>query len=245
MKKIKIKKEYWCIITARRNSKSIKRKNISKVKGKELIKYSFDEIKKINKYLSKTIVTTDDFKIKKMCKEYNFEVIDREKKLAGDLVNSVDVVLDVLTKSLEKHGYLPEIFFLIQPTSIFLKSEHIKKLIDIFRRKKIYNSAQTIIKVPHQFHAYNQRYLNKNKTGFVFEKERLKMHNKQTKPIFFAYGNLIACKTEKFIKDKNFFVKPSFGYPLHNIYGFDVDNKFDLKIANKILDRNISKYEKN
>ena len=245
MKKIKIKNEYWCIITARRNSKSIKRKNISKVKGKELIKYSLDQIKLIDRNLKKTLVTTDDLKIKRMCKNYGFEVINREKKLAGDLINSVDVVLDVLKKSLDKYKYLPKVFFLIQPTSIFLKSDHIKKLINIFKSKKIYNSAQTIIKVPHQFHAYNQRYLHNNKTGFVFEKERLKMHNKQTKPIFYAYGNLIACKTEKFIKNKNFFVKPSFGYPVHNIYGFDVDNKFDLRIANKILDKNISKYEKN
>ena len=34
-----------------------------------------------------------------------------------------------------------------------------------------YNSGQTIIKVPHQFHAYNQRYFKNSKTNFVFEKE--------------------------------------------------------------------------
>ena len=47
--KIEFKKEFWCIVTARRNSKSIKRKNLVKIKGKELIKYSFDVIKKSTK----------------------------------------------------------------------------------------------------------------------------------------------------------------------------------------------------
>ena len=145
------------------------------------------------------------------------------------MVNSVDVVTDVLKESFDIYGYLPKFFFLIQPTSIFLKSEHIVNLTNKLKTGR-FKSAQTIIKVPHQFHAYNQRYLKNQKTGFIFERKRMKMHNKQTKPIFYAYGNLIKSKTDQFIKYQNF-SKTSFG--LHkNIFGFDVDNKFDLKLFN-------------
>ena len=64
------------------------------------------------------------------------------------------------------------------------------------------------------------------------------MHNKQRKPKFYAYGNLIACKTKHFLKKKNFFVKPSFGYQIHNIYGFDVDiENFQYSIDNKIVEQ--------
>ena len=136
MKKIKFKNEFWCIVTARKNSKSIKRKNLSKIKGKELIRYSFDELKKVRKYSKKIITTTDDLKIKRLCKIYGFEIIHRKKNLSGDLINSVDVVYDALIKSLRTHGYLPKAFFLIQPTSIFLKSEHIIKLIKVFKNYK-------------------------------------------------------------------------------------------------------------
>tara|TARA_B100000886_G_scaffold295080_1_gene221794 strand:+ start:51095 stop:51829 length:735 start_codon:yes stop_codon:yes gene_type:complete len=244
MKKIKFKNEFWCIVTARKNSKSIKRKNTVKIRGKELIKFSFNEITKLKKIIKKTIVTTDDPIIKKISKKYKFEIIHREDKLSGDLINSVDVVMDVLNKSIGTYGYLPKFFFLIQPTSIFLKSEHINKLIKKLNSGK-YKSAQTIITVPHQFHAYNQRYLKNHKTGFIFEKKRMQMHNKEAKPIFYAYGNLIASKTDKFIKNKNFFLKPSFGLPVKNIFGFDVDNKFDLKIVKQLLTRKISSYEKN
>ena len=40
------------------------------------------------------------------------------------------------------------------------------------------------------------------------------MHNKQTKPKFYAYGNLIACKTKYFIKNKNFLINQVMDYTL-------------------------------
>ena len=145
MKKIKFKNEFWCIVTARKNSKSIKRKNTVKIEGKELIKYSFDEIIKLKENIKKTIVTTDDPIVKKISKRYKFEILHRNSKLSGDLINSVDVVIDVLNKSINTYGYLPKFFFLIQPTSIFLKSRHIKNLIKKLKLGK-FKSAQTIIK---------------------------------------------------------------------------------------------------
>ena len=73
----------------------------------------------------------------------------------------------------------------------------------------------------------------------------MKMHNKQTKPNFYAYGNLIATKTNLFLQNKNFFLKPSFGLEIKNIFGFDLDNKFDLKIIKQLIKKNPSEYEKN
>ena len=95
----------------KKNSKSIKRKNIVKINGKELVKYSFDEIKSLKKHIKKTIVSTDDPTIKKISKNYDFEIIHRSSKLSGDLVNSVDVVIDVLKKCKLKFNYLPKFFF--------------------------------------------------------------------------------------------------------------------------------------
>ena len=47
-KKFKMK-NIWAIVTARRNSKSIKRKNIVKLGNKKIIEYSFDVLDKIRK----------------------------------------------------------------------------------------------------------------------------------------------------------------------------------------------------
>ncbi len=243
MKKIIFKDEVWAIVTARKNSKSIKRKNIVKIKGKELILYSFEELRKIKNIVHKVITSTDDEKIKKMCKRLNYDAFHRNKLLSGDFTNSVDVVLDVLSKSLNKYKFLPKIFLLIQPTSIFLRSSQIIKIVKKLNQRSKFKSAQTIIRVPHQFHAFNQRKFVNKQTSFMFEKKRMMMHNKQTKPRTFAYGNLIACKTKYFIKSKNFFTKPSYGLHISNIYGFDVDNSYDLKVINQILNKSVKSYE--
>ena len=65
------------------------------------------------------------------------------------------------------------------------------------------------------------------------------MHNKQTKPSFYSYGNLIASNTNKFLKESNFFIKPSFGLLIKNIYGFDLDNIFDLKVAQQLVKKKL------
>lgn len=234
--------KFWAIVTARRNSKSIIRKNIKKIKNKELIKYSFDQLIKI-KEIDKIIVSSDDEMIKKICKKYSFEYFKRKKKLSGDLVNSVDVVVDVLKEAKKKFRKIPDYFLLIQPTSIFIDKDNIKDIIIKLKTQK-YNSAQTITKVPHQFHAFNQRALNKNSTTyFVFEDKRMKMHNKQTKPVFYSYGNLIATNSQKFLNKKNFFLKPSYGHVIDRIHSFDLDNNYDLKIINQIVKKPIKFYE--
>ena len=237
-------KNIWAIVTARRNSKSIKRKNIVKLGNKKIIEYSFDVLDKIRKkrQIQKIIVSSDDEIIKKLSKKFNFEYHKRIKKLSGDRVNSVDVVKDVLNTAKNSGYKLPEYFLLIQPTSVFIQKEHLNKIINKLKTNK-FKSAQTIIKVPHQFHAYNQRELFNTKVKFLFEKKRMLMHNKQTKPSFYSYGNLIASNTNKFLKESNFFIKPSFGLLIKNIYGFELDNIFDLKVAQQLVKKKINYYE--
>ncbi len=235
------KNEIWSIVTARKNSKSIKFKNLVPVNNKPLIQYSFDVLKN-NKLISKNVISTDHAKIISISKKYNFEIIKRPKNLSGDLINSVDVVLHVLKKMNSKFKYLPKWFVLIQPTSIFLQSSDLNKLIKKFNNSSA-NSAQTIVKVPHQFHAYNQRYFDGKYTEFIFANKRKKQHNKQVKDLHYAYGNLIATKTESFIDKKNFFCKPSIGVEISKIRSFDLDNLEDLKLISQIIKKKISFYE--
>ena len=61
----KFKKEILAIIPARGGSKSIKNKNIVNLFGKPLIFHSIKSAKKCP-YISRTIVSTDSHKIKKM-----------------------------------------------------------------------------------------------------------------------------------------------------------------------------------
>ena len=77
------------------------------------------KLKSLKKHIKKTIVSTDDPTIKKISKNYNFEIIHRSPKLSGDLINSVDVVIDVLKKCKLKFNYLQSSFFSSAYINIF------------------------------------------------------------------------------------------------------------------------------
>ena len=108
-------------------------------------------------------------------------------------------VIDVINFTLKEYA-LKNIKYqtvsLLQPTSPFLKYQVLDQLIYKLNKSKIHNSIQTVFQIPHNYHAYNQRFIDKekNQIDFVFKKERLKMFNKQTKPIFYKFSNCVVTK---------------------------------------------------
>ena len=64
--------KFAIVIPARKGSKSIKNKNLIKIKKKPLIQYTFDQIKKIN--ILKFILT-DSKQIKSVAKKNNIIII--------------------------------------------------------------------------------------------------------------------------------------------------------------------------
>ena len=76
--------EYLTIIPARKNSKRVKRKNITLVKKKELITYTFKHAIGSN-YKKNIIVSTDDEKIIKLTKKYKLQFLIRPKNYLGQM----------------------------------------------------------------------------------------------------------------------------------------------------------------
>jgi len=107
--------EILAIIPARGGSKSIPRKNIKLIMGKPMIYYSIDACEK-SRYITRTILSTEDKEIKDIAQSYGAEVIDRPIELAQDETKTAPVMLQV-AEVLEKQGYKPDYVVLIQPTS--------------------------------------------------------------------------------------------------------------------------------
>ena len=79
------------IIPARGGSKGLPGKNIKKLAGKPLIKFSIESAKKSK--INKILVTTDDKKIAKIAKSADVEVpFLRPKSLSSDNSSIIDVV---------------------------------------------------------------------------------------------------------------------------------------------------------
>lgn len=226
----------WGIITARGGSKSIPLKNIVPVCGEPLIVYTINAAKKAQT-IDRIICSTDHEEIAKTVEAYDVEVIERPTHLGGDLTASIDVMIDVADNLLKKEGGVAEILVLFQPTSIFITSKQIDTTVNALKNNSKAKSSQTVIKVPHQFHAHNQRIMfdNDKDIAFAYEKEREKGYSKQTKPVYYTYGNLIVTRTKSLIEDKTFFGRPSIPIiiPLYNAY--DLDGQEDIEMAELMI----------
>lgn len=232
----KIIKNSIGIIPARGGSKNIKNKNLTKVNGQTLVEIAYNKAKSSKKF-DKIICSTDSIKIIELCKKKKIPYIKRPKKLSMDNSNVIDAVIHVLNNEKRKNiNY--KIVGLLQPTSPFLKINHIKKVINKLQKNNLLNSCQTIHKTPHNYHFLNSRLIKSNFLKFRFEKERLKKFNKQKKIKIFSFGNFLACRVKNLIKTKNLFVKPA-GYVLiDRISSFDLDDQSDiiyLKVIQKFF----------
>ena len=83
--------KYITVIPARGGSKRFPGKNIHSFMGKPLIAHSIDCSIGCS-LISRTFVSTDDARIKKVSTQYGAEIIDRPKELGGDYVTSAEVM---------------------------------------------------------------------------------------------------------------------------------------------------------
>ncbi|ASJ74604.1 cytidylyltransferase domain-containing protein [Granulosicoccus antarcticus] len=119
------------IIPARGGSKRLPGKNTMQLLGKSLVEWSFDESQK-SKYLSMTIISSDDEKVKTICDYRNMPFINRDTSLATDSASSVSVVLSVLDE-LSSSGVNFDYCCLLQPTSPLRRAEHIDEAITMLK----------------------------------------------------------------------------------------------------------------
>lgn len=106
--------EILSIIPARGGSKGIKRKNIKPILDKPLVAYTIEASLK-SKYITKTIVSSEDDEILEVSKKYGAQILKRPIELAQDETKTAPVMLDVINE-LEKENYKPDYVVLLQPT---------------------------------------------------------------------------------------------------------------------------------
>ena len=117
------------LIPARGGSKGIPSKNIIEIYGKPLIQYSI-ECAKGSKYLDRTIISTDDTKIKDVAVKCGGDVpFMRPPELALDTSKTIDAVVHAINW-LKEHGEEYDYLVLLQNTVPLRKPWHIVEAIE-------------------------------------------------------------------------------------------------------------------
>jgi len=226
----KFNKETWAIIPARGGSKTIPMKNMVDLNGKPLIEYVIRTARSCG-CLQRILCSTENKTILSYCLTRGIEVHKRPIELAGDQIHIADVLVDLLENMEGKENRLPQFVALLQPTSPFVLPDHIQACISKLNQNKKANSAQTITTFPHNFHAYNQRVVKEGYVHFRFPRHRKKDWNKQKKPRFYAFGNVVVTKTIALLRTRDVFAIPSIPHNIPFHYALDVDGPDDLVSA--------------
>lgn len=114
---VKEKLEILAVIPARGGSKGIPRKNIKNFAGYPLIAYSIQAAVN-SKYVTRTIVSTDDVEIAEVAKNYGAEVpFLRPPEFAQDSSLDFPVFENLLQTLMDTEDYKPNIVIQLRPTS--------------------------------------------------------------------------------------------------------------------------------
>ncbi len=114
---VKERVEVLAIIPARGGSKGIPRKNIRDFAGYPLIAYSIHAAL-TSKYVTRTIVSTDDIEIAEVAKQFGAEVpFLRPAEFADDLSLDLPVFRHALETLQKNEGYKPDLVVQLRPTS--------------------------------------------------------------------------------------------------------------------------------
>jgi CMP-N-acetylneuraminic acid synthetase len=226
----------WGIVTARGGSKSIPLKNLVPVCGQPMLTYVIKAATKAT-LVSRIICSTDHQKIAEVARNLGADVTDRPPALSGDDVNTIDVMLDLVETLQRREGVVAEILVLLQPTSLFTTPQQIDDTVSALLQSPDARSSQTVVRVPHQFHAHNQRqmYDDGRDIGWVYPEERARGYNKQTKPAYYAYGNLITTRTHALVEDRTIYGRPSVPVEIPITTAYDLDGPSDLAMAELMI----------
>lgn len=227
--------EILSIIPARGGSKGIPGKNIKLLAGKPLIAYSILESQK-SKYITRTILSTEDEKIKNVALEYSAEVIDRPMELAQDETMTAPVLLHVLEELEKKENYIPDAVVLLQPTCPLRTAEEIDTAFEIFFNEDCDSVfAAKYAMISHSM--WKKLHDGSFESLYDFRTRPRRQDTDRHYKLYWETGSIYIIKTDVMKKVKDFIgEKPKTYLPPASI---DIDELKDFEKAEKIiLERN-------
>ena len=163
-------KKILAVVMARGGSKSIKLKNLRKIKNKTLVAITGSFCKRM-KIFDKSIISTDHDKIGREGKKNGLEFFfKRPRKISGSMIADEDVLRHALIKSEKFFKINFDIVVSLPPTSPLRKKNDIFNAIKILIKNKN-DAVWTLSETDSKAHPLKQLVLNKNKINFYEKQE--------------------------------------------------------------------------
>jgi CMP-N,N'-diacetyllegionaminic acid synthase len=228
-------KKILSIITARGGSKGLKRKNVVDLAGKPLIAWTI-EASLDSKYITKTIVSSDDKEALDISKEYGANVVRRPDDLSSDSATSESVIKHTIDY-LESMGEMFDIVILLQPTSPLRNSKDIDSAFEI-----MFNSDATAVISTSEFDNKILKTFLETPDGFlkgVSNNEYPFMRRQDLPAVYMSNGAIYIIDVNIFNKNLSFITDRTASYLMPANKSFDVDSESDLLSIEKLIKSNL------
>ena len=224
-------KKIVAIIPARGGSKGLPRKNIIDLAGKPLIAWTIEAALK-SKYITKTIVSSDDEEILNFSKNYGADVIERPDNLASDTATSESVV-DHTIDFLQCNGEEFDILVLLQPTSPLRTSIDIDSAFEIM----FDNNSTAIISV---FETDNKilKSFKYGVNGYIegISNNKYPFMRRQDLPkTYMPNGAIYIVNIDAFRISRGFMTDRTSCYVMPITRSLDIDTELDLRSIERII----------
>ncbi len=237
-----MKTKILCVILARGGSKGIPKKNIYLINNHPLISYSIQAAKDSD-FISRILVSTDDKKIAKIANEYGAETpFLRSKKLSGDKVPSMDALRDSVLKSEkyfnEKYDYIIELPC-VSPLRDF---SHVNKAIEIIKKNK-FDSVVSYVNTGEK-HPIRLKRIRKNKVSDFckeYPEPKIGSRRQDFEDCYIRNGAIYCMTRNCIINQKSRMGKKSFPMIMPQNKSINIDEEFDLVMANHLIENGHSK----
>ena len=225
--------EILSIIPARGGSKGIKRKNLKPILNKPLVAYSI-EASLNSKYITRTIVSSEDAEILEVSQKYGAEIIKRPDELAQDETKTAPVMLQVL-EELEKTGYSADYVVLLQPTCPLRDSNYIDNAFDYYfeNLKKGYDSCFSAFSIGYTHAKWRILHDDKLESLYDFRIRPRRQETKQHYKMICENGAFYALPWNTLKEAKDFIGYNPIAYITERV--IDIDTPEDFKKVEDII----------
>jgi CMP-N-acetylneuraminic acid synthetase len=215
------------LIPCRGGSKGVPRKNIREVAGEPLLAHTVRASCEADR-IDRTIVSTDDDDIKSAALAAGADVpFTRPDGLASDEADIEPVIKHAVDYILEETDEYYDTIFLLQATSPLRTAEHINESIKQYHE---YN-ADSLVAVSED-DSYRWR-KNKNGAQIINYDSRKRRQEKDSE--YVESGAIYGVDTKLFLKTGNLQAGTTMLYVLDQISALDIDEPFELWLADKVL----------
>jgi CMP-N,N'-diacetyllegionaminic acid synthase len=222
------------IIPARHGSKRISHKNFKMLGGKPLVAYTLEQAIK-SRFIQKIIISTDYEDIEQLIGGYDRSRIfihRRSKALAGDLVTTEEVLLNILDQEWARGV---EYIVTLPPTTPFRSADTIDKCIELFLSKK----ADSVLAISGA--KIRQGSFDPQTLKFSFEIKNPPSNMSEWPLTFFDNSSVYVTKSSVLRKKKFILGEKNYAFETDKIQGHDINDPVDWALAEALIEKGFIK----